>query len=655
MKKSLFAGLILLCAVFAAAQEAQKMVSYFPTPYAVYDVINANEATINDKGLAGGTAISARSVNISFLDVADSLDVTTSKQINPTNMVVVGAHDANGVLTKSDGTPCQAGEFCQVGALSVGGVLRLNQTLGKAAGIVTSRNDVPGELHLIDTWIMHDQSFNRLIFPYAKPMNPAVQTMRWLPVQYRTDCPNGDLLNCDPTKNKNVPPPTRGAVIKNPDTCTYDEVLDDPYGDPSGPKHQVLNLNPDTCTYKWSVPIATSTFLVIDEAPNCRVAAGAWQAVGHSVDPCLYDIFTVPGQPPLKIPQTTAGVAAVPNALDTCNGNASAPFVCPTNIKTPITCWDLTISSQQLGGTTTNNTGDTNNNNNNTTFAQVYTYNVGVLVNYNQSPFTRDTLQSSPCTGNFDCHTGGDNAAVDPLQMGRGWDQFWANTYTLNGKTFGSSSYQRLKCQPWSFEFYIGGQLHQQAAVYKMVSGSTVLWAAAKYLGWDNGKIIGTLFLGNFPSLSSSSYFSQIGSTPYCPNGADMQKVCAQKGYTDYKCIQAITIPTQTRTPVLSAVADASGKQVSSAYSCSDQQGTATIVSCKDLNPAPPPASPSYTCTQPTIQHIDCKEDPTCSHDVYSGGGCVCTDNCQNQPSFNYVPPKSYYARQVTCCPAVGS
>ncbi|MDR0291371.1 MAG: hypothetical protein LBI01_01045 [Elusimicrobium sp.] len=563
MKKFFIAVLFLLPAVFAAAQEAQKMVSYYPTPYAVYDEITANEVAVLGTG-PNTPAIKAGSFGITMLDVGADLNVQSADQVS-SKFVLVGPNPARSATDAK-------------GRLAAG-LLRLNNTLGNGTIRSPFSEGLESELHLIDTWNMHDTSGKTKIFPYARPMNPKAKTMRWKDITYCLDTPCKQ--NC------------------------VDE-WKDPANHDAGTEQKCTNIT------------KTATFLVIDETSNCTKTADALAPMKLSYAYCGYwDYFypdgTLAKQSLYSLPSSGF------DSIDTCDGNIQDAYTCkPGQPKT--NCWDVQVSSSQKQALSDAQAAAR---------ATVYNYSVGVLINNNQSPFERPTLNGDCTEGqNFDCHIGKDNpaASVDPLKAGRGWDQF--------ASTYATSAAARLKCQRWSLEFYVGGKLNVRGEEYKIVNGNKVKSADAKQVGWDGGKILATMFLGNWPSLSNKN-FSKIGSIGYCQKGVDMSKLCKTAGYEKYKCISAITLPAATVPKAWSSV-DVGGGKTADGYSCQDQAGTGVLSSCEDLNPAAPP--PQLECK---TTWVDCPESPTCSHySTYCTGG----------GGGGYSVPLTYYARRVTCC-----
>ena len=506
-KNILFSILVLLCAA-ASAQEPQKMVSYYPTPYAVYNTINANEVVINDPATNQGS-MSAASFNISSLNVGYDLALGQSLPVY-SNIVEVGQNSSDGLA----------------GGTVISFLLRLNSSLAPGPIIKTA------QLHLIDTWFMHDANGKITPFPYPLPALPSARSMIWKTISY----PDDQLNTYDPSWKLNKKG-VRGFDV---------------------PGHQ-------------------AKFLVLN--PNCQTGSTGWsKCMPTTVDHCERPAFLLPDGTTRPI----TGDINQNQKPDTCDGNSESEYQCKGNeVKT---CNDVSRCTCDPGSTSTTTTEPKPAN---------YIYSVGVLVNYTASPFKRATLGSTCVAGQkFDCHTGGDNADTDPQYKGRGWDSVAAMPFSGGG----INTAQRLACNPWSLEFYVGpnlctsigdqGGIATVSAKMQNIGGKNIQTSEAMQKGWNGGKIIGTMFLGNFPALSGVKNFGYIGSIPVCPQNLDMGTACKQQG--DYRCVYAVRLPASKPTRVWSgSITDSSGI-VSKAYSCQDQEGKAIIFSCQDLNPAQP-------------------------------------------------------------------
>ena len=146
--KKFTALFILIILIFPAlAQESMRYISYYPTSYASYNNITANEAVV-------GGQITAGQFKTDEINVGGSLNTEQFPALKA-RQVTVGANDAKGTMRLS--TAPVAGV----------GILRLNQTL---SGAVTAINAT--ELHLIDGPVMTNGGSTAQLFPSPRMAKP---------------------------------------------------------------------------------------------------------------------------------------------------------------------------------------------------------------------------------------------------------------------------------------------------------------------------------------------------------------------------------------------------------------------------------------------------------------------------------------------------
>ncbi|MCL2888764.1 MAG: hypothetical protein FWF35_05745 [Elusimicrobia bacterium] len=173
MKKIFIFLTLAVFALIALAQDSMRFISYYPTPYASYKNITANVVTVADKG--PGT-IKAAAYNIADMQVDANLDLQQSVPVN-IQQVAVGSGNTGGTMTVRNTTGT--------------GVLRLNQTVGNAAGV---GGPLAGVLHLIDGLVMTDASGNKQLFPspnaakgsFFTPSDLTQPGLIWKPIKYFT-------------------------------------------------------------------------------------------------------------------------------------------------------------------------------------------------------------------------------------------------------------------------------------------------------------------------------------------------------------------------------------------------------------------------------------------------------------------------------------
>ncbi|MCL2888765.1 MAG: hypothetical protein FWF35_05750 [Elusimicrobia bacterium] len=147
-----------------------RYISYYPTPYASYKNITANVVTVADKGPG---QITAAGFSIADMQVDANIDLQQSMQVNTPQLIVGSGTGGTMTVRNTTGT----------------GVLRLNQTVGSAAGV---GGPLAGVLHLIDGLVMTDASGNKQLFPtpnaakgsFFTPSDLTQPGLIWKPIKY---------------------------------------------------------------------------------------------------------------------------------------------------------------------------------------------------------------------------------------------------------------------------------------------------------------------------------------------------------------------------------------------------------------------------------------------------------------------------------------